>query len=75
MVNLQSLSFGVTASSNDNINCDEAEVVGNSIQVKLDCKIIDNCSIKWKDQVRTFTYFQPAVALEKETLKKTSLKV
>ena len=37
------------------------------IQVKLDCKIVDNCSIKRKDQVHTFTCWQPAIALEKET--------
>ena len=66
MVNLQSLSSGLTASSNDNINCDEAEAIGNSIQVKLDCKIADNCSIKRKDKVRTFTCLQPAITLEKE---------
>ena len=66
MVNLQSLSSGLTASSNDNI--DEVEAVGNSIQVELDCKIVDNCSIKRKDQVRTFTCLQPAIALEKETV-------
>ena len=49
MVNLRSLSSGLAASSNDNINCDEAEAV--VIQFKLDCKIVDNCSIKRKDQV------------------------
>ena len=68
MVNLQSLSSSLTASSNNNINCDEAEAVGNSIQVKLDCKIVDNCSVKRKDQVGIFTCLQPAIALEKETV-------
>lgn len=68
MVNLRSLSSGLTASSNDNINCDEAETVGNSTQVKLDCKIVGNCSIKRKGQVRTFSCLQPATALEKETV-------
>ena len=32
----------------NNISCDEAEAVGVSIQVKLDCGIVDNCSIKKK---------------------------
>ena len=64
MVNLSLLS-GLTASSNDNLNCHEAESVGNTIQVKLDCKIVDICSIKWKDQVRIFICLQPATALEK----------
>ena len=68
MVNLQSLSSAITVSSNDNINCDEAEAVGNSIQVKLDCKIVDNCFIKRKDQVRTFTCLQPVIELKKETV-------
>lgn len=68
MVNLQSLSSSLTESSNDNINCDEAEAVGNLNRVKLDCKIADNCSIKRKDQVHTFRCLQPATALEKETV-------
>ena len=65
MVNLQSLLSVLTASSNDNLNCHEGEAVGNAIQVKLDCKIVDIYSIKWKDQVRIFICLQPATALEK----------
>ena len=68
MVNLQSLSSSLTESSNDNINCDEAEAVDNLNRVKLDCKIADNCSIKRKAQVHPFRCLQPATALEKETV-------
>ena len=54
--------------SNDNISCNEAKTVGNLIQVQLDCKLVYNCSIKRKDQESIFTYLQPAIVLEKETV-------
>ena len=38
------------------------------IRSKVDCKVVDNCSIKSKGQVRTFTSLQPAIALERETV-------
>ena len=38
------------------------------IQSKLDCKVVDNCSIESKGQMRTFTSLQPAIALERETV-------
>ena len=66
MVNLQSLPSGLTAISNDNINYDKQKLL--VIQFKLDSKIVDNCSIKRNDQVRTFICLQPEIALEKETV-------
>ena len=38
------------------------------IRSKVDCKVVDNCSIKSKGQVRTFTSLQPAIALVRETV-------
>ena len=54
--------------SNDNISCNEAKTVGNLIQVQLDCKLVYNFSIKRKDPESIFTYLQPAIVLEKETV-------
>ena len=45
IVNLQSFSSGLTATKQKLL----------AIQSKLDCKIVDNCSMKRKDHVRTFT--------------------
>ena len=50
--NLRSLSSGVTATSDD-INCDQAERVGEQIQEQLDNMKFDNITIKRKDQIKT----------------------
>ena len=42
--------------------------MGNPIQVKLGCKVVDNYSIKRKYQVCKFTCLQPTLALERETV-------
>ena len=47
---LRSLSSGLTATENDNINCDDAESVGKNIHVGLDNVSVENA----KNQVIKF---------------------
>ena len=43
---LRSLSSGITASLENNINCHDAEIVGESIQNKMDTLRIEDCKVK-----------------------------
>jgi hypothetical protein len=58
---LRSLSSEITATSEDNINCDDAENVGTSIQKKLDTLSIEDCKIKRTNQVRTLVRLQNGI--------------
>ena len=45
-VNLHSLFLGLTSYENDGINCDNAEKIGETIQMQLDILPIASCTIK-----------------------------
>ena len=49
---LRCLYSGLTASNVDNINCDQTELIGKEINMKLDVVVTD-ATIKRKDQIRT----------------------
>ena len=49
--NLRSLASGLTSCNEDQINCDNAELVGYRIQKSLDNVNIDSASIKRNDRV------------------------
>ena len=63
---LRSLSSGVTATVQDNINCDEAEIIGETIQIKID-EMNSGVSIKRNDRVRTLICLQKSVKIADET--------
>ena len=65
-VQLQSLTSGLTA--NENVNCDEAESVGQKIQSKLDDQIFSRCSVKRSDQVTTLASMKNVVKVNKQSL-------
>ena len=52
--NLQSISTGLMSSSQvDNVNCEQAEVIGAKIQKSLDNKLINDASIKRTEQLKS----------------------
>ena len=59
--NLKSLSSGLIADSK--INWDNSESVGETIQSKLDNMIMEDISIKRKDQVKTFESLSPTTKI------------
>ncbi len=60
---LRSLSSGLIAGSDDDINCDETELVGSRIQEKLNNISVANASIKRSEQVRTLNHLTPGVRI------------
>ena len=65
---LRSLVTGITATADDNINCDDAEEVGNALQVKLDNVCVEDATMKTKDKVRTLESLRLGVKLEGKTV-------
>ena len=65
---LRSLVTGITATADDNINCDDAEEVGNALQVKLDNVCVEDATMKTKGKVRTLESLRPGVKLEGKTI-------
>ena len=63
---LRSLSTGLTASSNDKIDCDDVENVGLRIQAKLDGVCFEGATIKRTDQVRTLACLQNEIKVNNE---------
>jgi len=55
---LRSLSSGLVAGDDDNINCDSAEEVGEAIQKKWNDRIFSEITSKKADQVRTLRNLQ-----------------
>ena len=64
MQEFQSLSSGLTASSADNILCDNCESIGETVQRKLDGVAFDQCSIKRNDQVNSLASINVGVIVE-----------
>ena len=65
---LRSLTTGLTAAVSDNINCDDAEAVGQMIQEKLDGVCFQKATIRRSDQVRTLECLQVGVKLDKTVI-------
>ena len=60
---LRSLSTGLVVMKEDNINCDEAEIVGEAIQTKLNGAKILSCTMQHKDQIRTLSCLEDPVKI------------
>ena len=61
---LRSLSSGLMATENDNINCDDAKSVGKNIHAGLDNVCVENAKIRWKDQLKTLEYLHLGVKID-----------
>ena len=56
-----SLLSGLTATENDNINCDNAESDGKNIPAGLDNACVENAKIRRKDQVKILGFLHPGM--------------
>ena len=65
---LKSISTGLPATKENQINCDEAEQVGKAIQRQLDEVPFPRAKIKHKDQIRTLQYLINGVQCEKDKI-------
>ena len=65
---LRSLSTGLTASEENDINCHDVDGVGSSIQETLDNVCIENAKIHRKDQVKTLSSLRPGITIEKKSV-------
>ena len=65
---LRSLSTGLTASKDDNINCDRVEEVGQRIQSSLDGVAVSAAKLKKSDAVRTLQQLLPGVKVGNDTV-------
>ena len=63
---LRSLSTGLTALDNDNINCDDAENVGYQLQKKLDGVCFEEVKMKRSEQIRSLACLQDAIKVDNE---------
>ena len=61
---LRSLPSDLTATENDNINCDDVESVGENVHAGLDNVCVENAKIQRKDQVKTLEYLRPGVKID-----------
>ena len=65
---LKSIATGLTATKEDQINCDNAEQVGKAIQRQLDEVPFSRAKIKQKDQIRTLEYLKNGVHFQKDKI-------
>ena len=65
---LCSLSTGLVAMKEDNINCDEAEIVGETIQTTPNGTEILSCTIQCKDQILTISCLKDPIKIGNETI-------
>ncbi len=63
---LLSLSSGLTAADDDNVNCDQTEQVGSKIHKQLDNINVLDASIKRNDQVQSLNQLQPNIQVDKK---------
>jgi len=63
---LKSLSSGLVA--NDDINCDDADLVGEKIQKNLDNVTFEEAKIRKKDRIKTLEVLQPGVTVGAKTV-------
>ena len=62
------MSTSLRASEENDINCDDADGVGRSIQETLDNVCIEDAKIHRKDQVKTLNSLRPGVTIEKKSV-------
>ena len=65
---MYSLSTGYTAEESDEINCDDAELIGYNIQKDRDCKSVEEAKVSPNKQVRTLQSLQKGINIESETV-------
>ena len=66
---LHSLSSGVVSiKGKDNVNCDEAETVGEKIQESIDGKVFTDAKIKRKDEAKSLAVIQNTIIVEDEPI-------
>ena len=65
---LKSLSTGLIVGDGMNVNCDEADKVGQSIQEKLDAICVEDASIKQNDRVITLDTLRPGIKIDAKTV-------
>ena len=58
----------LTASDVDNINCDQTEMIGKKINMKLDNVVVTDATIKRKDQIRTLGCLKVGVKIDNENV-------
>ena len=63
---LCSLSTGLTAVDNDDVNCDQTEQIGAKIHKQLNKVSIIDASIKRNDQVRSLNHLHPGIQVDKK---------
>ena len=66
---LRSLSTGLTATEDNNLDCDEAELVGKTIQQSLNNLCLEDAKIKRNDQVKTFEYLRPGITIDRKIVR------
>ena len=69
------MSSGLTATENDNINCDDEESVGENIHGGLDNVCVENAKIRQKDQVKTLEYLRPRVKIDSTNVHISSIQL
>ena len=60
------MSLGLTASEDDDVNCDCTEEVGAKIQQKIDSVTVTEASLKRSDQIRSLNHLQPGIQINKK---------
>ena len=65
---LRNLFTGLTAKTDNQINCDQAAEIGKIINEKLDGISFSNFLIKPKEQIKSLEELKVGVKLEKETI-------
>ena len=63
---LKSLSTGIIAT--EEINCDDAETVGENIQKSLDNLTVEEAKVSKKDQTKTLDTLQAGIVIDSETV-------
>ena len=65
-ITLRSISSGLAATPEDGVNCDDAENIGEAIQICMDNTIFAEISIKRKDQVKNLATLQNGIKIGDE---------
>lgn len=65
---LKSISTGLIAGEKDDVNCDEAEIVGENIQKKLDNVCLKDAKIKRSERIKTLKTLTPGVKINNKII-------
>jgi len=66
--NLLSLSTGVIATPDDNVTCDDAEMVGLQLHQKWDSKVYSDVSVRKRDTVKTLAHMTNVCRVGKDQI-------